>query len=87
MQETEDRHGCASASRKFGIDLSRSYFVGDKATDIELGINAGGKTVLVLTGFGNEEKALLKEKDIKLGYGRANLPEADWIIQDAKKYS
>jgi D-glycero-D-manno-heptose 1,7-bisphosphate phosphatase len=75
-----------SASEKFGIDLSRSYFVGDKATDIELGVNAGGKTVLVLTGFGNGEKALLKEKGIEPDMVSANLPEAaDWIIGDSKK--
>ncbi|MHB8173847.1 MAG: D-glycero-alpha-D-manno-heptose-1,7-bisphosphate 7-phosphatase [Nitrospirota bacterium] len=77
-----------SASEKFGIDLLRSYFVGDKATDIELGKNAGGKTVLVLTGFGNDEMALLREKGIEPDMVSADLPEAaDWIIQDAKKYS
>ena len=75
-----------SASEKFGIDLSSSYFVGDKATDIELGKNAGGKTVLVLTGFGNEEKSLLRERGIEPDMVSASLPEAaDWIIEDLKK--
>ena len=75
-----------SASREFGIDLSLSYFVGDKATDIELGKNAGGKTVLVLTGFGNEEQSLLQEKGIAPDMVSASLPEAaDWIIEDLKK--
>ncbi len=75
-----------SASEKFGIDLSSSYFVGDKATDIELGKNAGGKTVLVLTGFGSEEKALLEEKGMAPDMVSESLPEAaDWIIEDLKK--
>ncbi len=75
-----------AAAERFGIDLSSSYFVGDKATDIELGKNAGGKTVLVLTGFGNEEKSLLQDRGIEPDMISASLPEAaDWIIEDLKK--
>lgn len=40
------------AAAKHGIDLSRSYVVGDKATDVELGQNAGCRTVLLTSGFG-----------------------------------
>lgn len=36
----------------FGIDLSRSYVVGDKPSDMEMGHRAGCGTVLVLTGYG-----------------------------------
>jgi len=39
-----------------GIDLGRSFFVGDKASDIHCGKNAGVRTILVLTGFGEGEK-------------------------------
>ena len=38
------------------IDLAASYFVGDKSADIECGHRAGTRTVLVLTGYGREQK-------------------------------
>jgi D-glycero-D-manno-heptose 1,7-bisphosphate phosphatase len=40
------------AAADFGIDLGASYFVGDKASDIECGRRAGTRTVLVQTGYG-----------------------------------
>jgi D-glycero-D-manno-heptose 1,7-bisphosphate phosphatase len=38
------------------LDLRRSFFVGDKASDIGCGQNAGVRTILVQTGFGPGEK-------------------------------
>lgn len=38
------------ACRELGIDSSRSWLVGDNATDIQMGRGAGCRTVLVLTG-------------------------------------
>jgi D-glycero-D-manno-heptose 1,7-bisphosphate phosphatase len=38
------------------IDLRRSFFVGDKASDIGCGQNAGVRTILVQTGYGTSEK-------------------------------
>lgn len=43
------------ASADHNIDLERSYFVGDKALDVECGKRAGTRTVLVLTGYGKEQ--------------------------------
>lgn len=43
------------AAKKFDIDLSSSYFIGDTFTDMEAGKKAGSKTVLVLTGKGEKE--------------------------------
>lgn len=43
--------------KKYNIDLSASWFIGDTTVDIRTGINAGIKTVLVLTGdAGNDKK-------------------------------
>jgi len=39
------------AARDHDVDLSRSFFVGDKAIDVECGQNAGLQTVLVKTGY------------------------------------
>jgi D-glycero-D-manno-heptose 1,7-bisphosphate phosphatase len=45
-----------AAAAGHDIDLSTSYFVGDKSADIECGRRAGTYTVLVLTGYGAEQR-------------------------------
>lgn len=40
------------AAAEHGLDLSRSWMIGDKALDIECGKNAGVRTILVETGYG-----------------------------------
>jgi D-glycero-D-manno-heptose 1,7-bisphosphate phosphatase len=42
------------AQREHGIDLTRSFVIGDKASDIEMADRAGARSVLVLTGYGRE---------------------------------
>ena len=43
------------AAEELGLDLSRSYLVGDMTTDIEAGKRVGCFTVLVRTGFGGSD--------------------------------
>lgn len=43
------------AQRDHQLDLARSYFIGDKASDIACGRNAGVRTILVQTGYGARE--------------------------------
>ena len=45
------------AARDLGIELSQSWFVGDKAADIECGTRAGTRTILVQTGYGPQTAA------------------------------
>ena len=45
------------AAREHAIDLSLSYVIGDKASDINLATNAGARGVLVMTGYGRETLA------------------------------
>jgi D-glycero-D-manno-heptose 1,7-bisphosphate phosphatase len=40
------------AAKEHGIDLSRSYMIGDKYSDLECGWAAGCRSVFVLTGYG-----------------------------------
>ena len=54
------------AQRDHRLDLRRSFFVGDKASDIGCGQNAGVRTILVQTGYGSAEKDC----------------RADWIARD-----
>ena len=46
------------------IDLSRSWLIGDKATDIHAGLAAGVKSIQVQTGYGSEECDLLDDSSI-----------------------
>ena len=43
------------AATRFGIDLERSFVVGDRYVDIQAGHRVGARSVLVLTGFGKQE--------------------------------
>ena len=43
-----------AAAQKHGIDLARSFMVGDKATDVELGQREGCRTVLLRSGYGED---------------------------------
>lgn len=45
------------AAREHGLDLSRSFFVGDRTADVECGKRAGTRTVLVETGYGRDHVA------------------------------
>ena len=42
------------AAEEWNIDLTRSFVIGDKSSDIDLAENAGAHGVLVLTGYGRE---------------------------------
>ncbi len=57
------------AQSKYNIDFSSSYFIGDTCRDVQTGINAGCKTVLVTSGDPHPDKA----------YGEA---KADYVKKD-----
>jgi len=48
------------AADKFGINLSRSYVIGDKASDLEVAKVVGAHPLLVRTGYGEGEIALFE---------------------------
>jgi D-glycero-beta-D-manno-heptose 1-phosphate adenylyltransferase len=62
------------AKKEFDIDLKKSWVIGDKASDIELAMNAGVKAVFVLTGEG--PKHLAKARVHKPGYVAADISRA-----------
>jgi D-glycero-D-manno-heptose 1,7-bisphosphate phosphatase len=68
-----------------GLDLSRSYMVGDKLIDLEAGWNAGVKrSLLVCTGYGAKEEKKhgekLKNSVVVDGFAQA----AEWILESGK---
>ena len=48
------------ASEEHGVDLNKSFMVGDKLADIEAGQRAGCQPVLVMTGYGAKVAEELK---------------------------
>lgn len=74
------------AIKNLSIDPKVSFFVGDKATDIECGQKAGTSTVLVLTGMGRESQDSEKIKTRKPSHIADNLLEAvKWILKSNAK--
>jgi D-glycero-D-manno-heptose 1,7-bisphosphate phosphatase len=61
-----------------GIDVRKSYLVGDATTDILAGLRAGCATVLVQTGFAGSDAKVIAEPD----YTVADLPAAVDLILD-----
>ncbi len=55
------------------INLKNSYFIGDKEIDIETGINASMKTILVLTGYGKNFLNISKANFIVKNFYYASL--------------
>jgi D-glycero-D-manno-heptose 1,7-bisphosphate phosphatase len=71
------------AVEKHGIDLSRSYVVGDKATDVELGQAAGCRTVLLTSGFGERVLAGEYQWKVEPDFVAPTVLEATrWILAD-----
>lgn len=72
-----------AASLEHGIDLERSFVIGDKASDIELAENAGARGSLVLTGYGSETLAHPNRWPCKPSVIAENLLEAVKRILDS----
>ena len=53
------------AARELNIDLTGSYMVGDKWSDVELAQCAGARAVLVRTGFGAESPGNIRPDRVK----------------------
>ena len=70
------------AAEDLGLDVKRSYVVGDKWSDVELGQRAGARSILVRSGFapddpGNKRPLHINDPD----FTAHTLTEAaDWII-------
>lgn len=72
------------AAEEHGIDLKHSYLVGDKLSDVGCAQKAGMTSILVLTGYGKDEKKKITGSSfVKPTYIAKNLYEAaQWIIED-----
>lgn len=70
------------AAADLSLDLSASYVIGDKAEDIEFGLNIGATPVLVLSGGDPESRLRLEEKGLRPSFVAEDVLEAvDWILE------
>jgi phosphoglycolate phosphatase-like HAD superfamily hydrolase len=68
------------------IDLQQSYMIGDTLKDMETGVKAGAKGVLVRTGYGREQEKELVVSPVRPAYIADDILEAvDWIIIEYQK--
>ncbi|MEW6521622.1 MAG: D-glycero-beta-D-manno-heptose 1,7-bisphosphate 7-phosphatase [Thermodesulfobacteriota bacterium] len=72
------------AAEEMELDLSRSYVVGDRWSDLKAAAGCGAKGILVLTGYGRGEYEYIgPQQQIQPHYVAENLQEAvDWILAD-----
>ena len=71
------------AADDLGINLSASYMVGDKIADIEAGHNAGCRSLLVRTGYGEQNLHKLQAGSVAVF---PSLTEAaDFILAEQQK--
>jgi D-glycero-D-manno-heptose 1,7-bisphosphate phosphatase len=71
------------AAEDFKIDLTQSYMFGDKSSDVECGINAGVKTILMISDGIEKEISTLHNLGKKPNFTAANFNEAcNFVIRD-----
>ncbi len=71
------------ARDEFGVDLGRSYIIGDKLIDLECGWNAGvKKSLLVRTGYGAKWEQTAPEKLVRALVVDDLAAAAKWILAD-----
>jgi D-glycero-D-manno-heptose 1,7-bisphosphate phosphatase len=73
------------AEKDLNLDLKCSFLIGDKMSDTEAGYRAGCKTILVLTGQGNDELKKISEMNIKPDYILRDLYTAVQTINRSNK--
>ena len=75
------------AAKEHSIDLSQSWMIGDKITDIVAGKNAGCRTILIRTSTSYETNVSGKtvDKNIRADYEVGNIAEAAAIVRGARR--
>ncbi|HRQ54918.1 MAG: HAD family hydrolase [Ignavibacteriaceae bacterium] len=72
------------SAKLFTIDPTKSYFIGDSVSDIQAGIAAKLKTILVKTGYGAESISILQKRNYFPSFVAENLTDAyNFIINDS----
>jgi D-glycero-D-manno-heptose 1,7-bisphosphate phosphatase len=72
------------AAEDLGLDLEKSFMVGDRWSDLKCGAAVGASPVLVLTGYGRGDYTYIgPQQDIQPDMVAKDLNSAvDWIVQE-----
>ncbi len=74
-------HFLHKAAARYGIDLGRSFTIGDHPHDVELAHAVGARGIYVRTGHGEKHlKELHADEIVVAGIGEA----ADWILRTSR---
>ncbi len=70
------------AGRELGLDLARSFMVGDRWSDLRCGARAGATPILVLTGYGRGDLEYIgPSQELRPAFVAEDLEAAvDWIL-------
>ena len=69
------------ALKKFNLNLSESFLIGDSYTDIKCAVNAGIKSILVRTGYGTRDEKICIDENLKPEYIADDIYEASEFIR------
>lgn len=72
------------ADKELGLDLKKSYMIGDSRVDVEFGNNLGVKTVLVLSGKTKGDEEWIRHLKVDC-IAQDLLGAVLWILNDGKK--
>ena len=70
------------AAAELGLDLARSWWIGDRRRDVTPAAAVGGRAVLVLTGAGSEEATALQGTEVSTAPDLASA--VDLVLQEAR---
>jgi len=88
----EENHSCRkpeigmalAAQNDLGLDLSRSYMIGDNRSDMEFARNMGAKKILVLSGMATGRESWVKKVKVDC-LAQDLLGAVLWILDDLDK--
>ena len=72
-----------AASRDHSLDVSRSFVIGDRWRDIEMGLAAGAKAVLVETGYGRTESSRRPANIPDVPVSATLIDAVSWILRNS----
>lgn len=68
------------AAAELGLDLPRSFVIGDSARDIEAATRFGGKGVLVRTGWAHDEGEVTRSRPYAAFVAQSLGAAVDWVL-------
>jgi D-glycero-D-manno-heptose 1,7-bisphosphate phosphatase len=75
------------AARELGLDLARSYVVGDRWIDVQMGAAAGARGLLVRTGYGASEARQAPQGTVAAAVVETLMDAVGWILRRERSHA